>query len=220
MPVEPVGHRESSRSTERSRYACEHALPRPRLLDAGWLSGRGAHIMGEIPHEATGLMRPARSCPRSITGTLHWRRPAMPIGRSRPVPLRERSWWMSICSFSHRRVKPRSTNRKCALSRISLARTQMSSPPLGAGRRGRIGLRMTVCVPTQKILLSVMRRRCWWEAGDHPSQELIPLSPAPSVLASTAGTRFSARKSTNTLSLGARCLLDGHRIRRGPERSV
>lgn len=38
--------------------------------------------MGEILHEATGLMRPARS-PNSITGTSHWRRPATPIKRSR-----------------------------------------------------------------------------------------------------------------------------------------
>ena len=48
----------------------------------------------------------------------------------------------------------------------------------------------------------------------------IPLSPALSASPSTAGTRFAARKSTNTLSLGARCRLDGHRTRRGPERSV
>src|SRR6185312_15101574 len=54
---------------------------------------------------------------------------------------------------------------------------------------------------------------------DHP----LGTNPAVSRSAgspSTAGTRFVARKSTNTLSLGARCRLDGHRIRRGPERSV
>ena len=37
---------------------------------------------------------------------------------------------------------------------------------------------------------------------------------------STTGTRFAARKSTNTRSLGARCRLDGQMTRRGPERSV
>jgi hypothetical protein len=34
---------------------------------------------------------------------------------------------------------------------------------------------------------------------------------------STTGTRFAVRKSTNTLSLGEICRLDGHSTRRGPE---
>jgi len=44
-----------------------------------------------------------------------------------------------------------------------------------------------------------------------PAYELIRLSPAVSDSPSTAGTRFAARKSTNALSLGERCRLDGHR---------
>ena len=54
-------------------------------------------------------------------------------------------------------------------------------------------------------------------------QKVQPLDdgrPAVSASPSTAGTRFAARKSTNVLSLGERCRLDGHRTRRGPERSV
>jgi hypothetical protein len=59
-----------------------------------------------------------------------------------------------------------------------------------------------------------------WEDGERVLFGTYPAVSCSVCFAFHSGKRFAARKSTNTLSLGGRWRLDGHRTRRVPEESV
>jgi hypothetical protein len=79
------------------------------------LTGQGREHHGEILREATRLVETGKIMPQLDHRHFTLETLATAIGRSRPVPLRERSSWMSICSLSPANETVQH-DRKCALA--------------------------------------------------------------------------------------------------------